>query len=242
MEHALANGDRRSTGYMISNEELRWLLSRAMRLARFYQAKLGSGTRCLSDLFSDAQLGIVDAIRNYDPKRGCDFRFHAMWTMRSRMLNGVRSRDPLSDRVRRIVRAAEREQFTRAVLDGEFQSTEAMEQRVPGFSHARRMAHIWAPLSLDDDPMAFYAPENRLPSSGEDPQVQLLQRASRVAVHAAVARLPQRLRAIIALQSGERFSLTRVATYLGVSPQRTSQLHRQALRFLRAPLREVAAL
>jgi RNA polymerase sigma factor for flagellar operon FliA len=79
--------------------------------------------------------------------------------------------------------------------------------------------------------------ERQLGDSRHEPLAVLLERRRRDAVVQAIEALPPRERAIVALYHEQGLTLKAIATLLGVTESRTSQLHSQAMARLRERLR-----
>ena len=60
----------------------------------------------LDELVNDGVLGLIDAMRRYDPSRGVGFPTYAGHRIRGAILDGLRTRDPLPRRVRRARKRA----------------------------------------------------------------------------------------------------------------------------------------
>ncbi|MDR7482408.1 MAG: sigma-70 family RNA polymerase sigma factor [Armatimonadota bacterium] len=58
------------------------------------------------DLVSDGAVGLLEAVRRYDPARGVGFGAYAGYRIRGAIYDGLRARDPLSRAARRAARAA----------------------------------------------------------------------------------------------------------------------------------------
>jgi len=188
------------------------------------------GSSDLDDLVGDGCIGLIRAVDSFDPERGTNLARYARHVIVGAMLNGVRRRDPVSERVRRILRIAERERFTLACERGELPSMAEMEERVPDLRRARAEAYRYVPLSTDAP-----LPEKETPVIDRDADPQLVSErdAERAFMDAAIAALPARQRAIIlAYYFGDR-SLREIGDRLAVSPQRISQLHLSAIARLR---------
>jgi RNA polymerase sigma factor (sigma-70 family) len=149
------------------------------------------------------------------------------------MLNGIRRLDPVSERVRRLVRIAERERYVLAVECGAMPTNAQLEQRHPSLARARTEAHRGTPLSLD----APLPPEaGGEPQAGDDPAATAVARAETRRIHDAIDALPPRQRTVIlAHYFGER-PLRALGDDLRVSPQRVSQLHILAIDRMRRTL------
>lgn len=59
----------------------------------------------LDELINDGVIGLIEALRRYDPTRGVGFSTYAGHRIRGAMLDGLRVRDPLPRRIRRAQKA-----------------------------------------------------------------------------------------------------------------------------------------
>lgn len=187
----------------------------------------------LDDLVGDGCVGLIRAVDAFDPTLGPPLEQYARRIVLGAMLNGIRRLDPVSERVRRVVRIAERDRFALAVARGTMPSQRELEMRHPALDRARADAHNGTPLSLD----APLPPNERLVlDERSNPADLVVARSERVRVRAAIAALPPRQRELVhAHYFGER-PLRALSVELGVSPQRVSQLHLAAVARIRRSL------
>jgi len=179
------------------------------------------------DLIGDGALGLVRAVDTFDASRGVTLERYARHVILGAMLNGLRRKDPVSERARRRVREGER---LRAMRDAQLSDSE-LDAALPGFARARAQVECGLPLSLD-------AP---LPAGvrvrmdwGSDP-ARVYERMTRQrAVHGALERLPPRQREIVMAHYFAESSLRTISERMAITPQRVSQLHCAALRRLRS--------
>jgi len=184
----------------------------------------------LDDLIGDGCVGVIRAVDAYDPSLGPSLEQYARRVALGAMLNGVRRLDPVSERVRRVVRQAERERYALALERGALPSYADLERHFPSLGRARTDAHRGSPLSLD----APLPPDaGGAPSGGEDPADAVIAAAERGRVRAAVAALPQRQRAVVVAHYFAERPLRALSDEMRVSPQRVSQLHVAAIARMR---------
>lgn len=200
----------------------------AARMARLI------GGSDIDDLIGDGCVGLVRAVDSYDPSRGTTLLAYARPVIMGSMLNGVRRLDPVSERARRTIRLAEREQFALANERGVLPSMLEMEERVPHLRAARVRAYRNAPISLD---APLPVGEVLGPDWSTNPERIAEHRRRRRVILRAVAALPERQRKIMAMHYFGGASLHAIGRCMSVSPQRVSQLHLGALRRLRRELR-----
>lgn len=182
------------------------------------------------DLVGEGSLGLIRAVDTFDASRGPSLQHYAARVIAGAMLNGLRRLDPVSERVRREVREAERQRFELATQLGEMPTQPQMEERRPLLRRASAHAHRYTPLSLDA-PLPL---GERLAGDWEaDPASITAMRIERESVRAALHRLPSRQRHVLAMHYFRGKSLHQIGEALAISPQRASQLHLAAIKNLR---------
>jgi RNA polymerase sigma factor for flagellar operon FliA len=212
-------------------DAIRRLLPLVRRIARRI-VRLVPGAD-FDDLIGDGCIGIIRAVDAFDPELGPSLEQYARQIALGAMLNGVRRLDPVSERVRRVIRIAERDRYALAVEHGALPTYREMEGRHPALIRARADAHRGSPLSLD----APLPPEAGVaPSGGADPADVILAGAERERIRAAIETLPHRLRAIVVAHYFDEQPLRALSDEMRVSPQRVSQLHVAAIQRMRRTL------
>ncbi len=207
------------------------LLPLVRRIARRI-ARLVPGTD-LDDLIGDGCVGVIRAVDAFDPALGPSLEQYTRRVAVGAMLNGVRRLDPVSERVRRVIRIAERERYALAVERGALPTYGEMTARHPALVRARTEAHRGSPLSLD----APLPPESGCaPTGGEDPADAVIASADRLRIRAAIEALPQRQREIVIAHYFAEQPLRALSDGMRVSPQRVSQLHVAAIGHMRRTL------
>ncbi len=183
------------------------------------------------DLVGDGSIGLIRAVDTFDPARGTKLEAYARRLILGTMLNGLRRLDPVSERVRRTMREAERKRFELAQELGRLPAFCELERDDPVLRAARIKAFRQSALSLD---APLPNEPNVLADYGSDPQARLDVRATELVLRAALAQLPARQRRILELHYYGDVSLHAIGARMRVSPQRVSQLHLEALARLRA--------
>jgi len=184
----------------------------------------------LDDLIGDGCVGLVRAVDSFDPSRGPTLEQYASRIVAGAMLNGIRRLDPVSERVRRDIREADRERFALATERGELPTTAQMEARRPGLRRAVTHAYRYAPISLD----APFPNGERLSGDWDaDPASIVATTAEKDGIRGLLRALPPRHRELLRLHYFAEQTLHAISRRMGVSPQRVSQLHLTALGRLR---------
>jgi RNA polymerase sigma factor for flagellar operon FliA len=210
------------------DSQIRDLFPLVKKIARRVQ-RLISGSD-LDDLVGEGSLGLIRAVDSFDPARGTSLQHYASRVIVGAMLNGLRKLDPVSERVRREVREADRERYELASHLGAMPTQGEMEKRRPALRRATAHAYRYTPLSLDGP----LPPGERLPGNWDaDPGSIAADLSERARVRAALQRLPIRQRHVVALHYFRGRSLHQIGQALAISPQRASQLHLAAIKNLR---------
>ncbi len=207
------------------------LLPVVRQIARRVQRMVPSAD--LDDLIGDGSVGLVRAVDAFDPARGIPLEQYARRMILGAILNGVRRMDPVSERIRRTMRVAERSRFVLAQETGTLPALGEMERLVVGLSRARAEAHRRIPLSLD---APLPSGERLEPDRTGDPQAIVGERLERARIRTAIAALPARQRAIVVAHYFAERRLRSLVEPMRISPQRVSQLHLMALERLRDEL------
>jgi RNA polymerase sigma factor for flagellar operon FliA len=217
---------------MIDREEqIRSLLPLVRRIARRIARVVGGSD--LDDLVGDGSVGLIRAVDSFDPRYGVALEQYARRVVAGAMLNGIRRLDPVSERVRRTLREAERERFALASERGVLPPMLEMEQRLPALKRARTEAHRGTPMSID---APLPAGERFDLANADDPQMRAEKHAERLRVHDAIASLPPRERRLVIAHYFAERSLRALSDDMNVSPQRVSQLHLSAIARMRRGL------
>jgi len=187
----------------------------------------------IDDLIGDGSVGLIRAVDSYDATRGPSLRHYARRLIVGAMLNGIRRMDPVSERSRRIVRDGENDRYAVAVTRGDVPSAAEMERRRPGFARAVAATHWGQPLSLDAP-----LPDGEnvvLDWKGDPGRIVELRHRNEVFAD-LIERLPVRQRQVVLEHYYAGRSLRAIGRRMKISPQRASQLHRDALAGLRKRL------
>lgn len=205
-------GDRES--------EIRRLFPLVRKIARRI-CRLVPGSE-IDDLVGDGCIGLIRAVDMFDATRGASIDRYAARVIVGAMLNGVRQFDPVSERVRREMREAERERYAIATQTGVLPTHVEVESRRPGYRAARIKAYRHAPLSLDGP----LPPGERVSTNPfDDPVNVAVEHDEQNGIRAAIRRLPARQCSVLTLHYLRGRSLHEVGRLLAISPQRASQLH-----------------
>lgn len=210
---------------------IRELLPLVKRIARRIQRMIPGSD--MDDLVGDGCVGLLRAVDSYDSAFGLTLEQYAPRVIAGSMLNGLRRLDPVSERVRRELREAERERYVVAATCGTLPSRADMERRRPALRRAVIHAYRHTPLSLDSP---LPAGERIAADWSADPASIAGNRDECDGVRSALQLLPARQQYVVKLHYYAGKSLHQIGETMRISPQRASQLHLAALRNLRKVL------
>jgi RNA polymerase sigma factor for flagellar operon FliA len=237
---AFQNGDVQAREKLLS-EHLSLVHHVARQLARAIAARVD-----LDEMISCGTLGLIDALDAYDPQRGLAFSTFAVPRIRGAILDELRRQDHVPRSVRRKARQLSQARetltriFGRAVRDEEI--AEYLGIDLPTlwkWESARESAtqvSLSAPVDDDDTDEAVAAAGSEETAADEE----ITKEQEYAIVREAVKRLREKEQTVISLYYFEQLKLHEIATVLGLTESRVSQIRTSALRKLRdavGPLR-----
>jgi RNA polymerase sigma factor (sigma-70 family) len=185
------------------------------------------------DLFQDGCVGMLRAAATFDPSRGVPLEAYARPLVAGAIFNGIRTRDPLSENARKLLRSAERERTESRKRGDQEPTLRELATRISGLGAALLMAYRADTLSLSRP-----LPEgNALPIDWSDDPARLAEERDRTRrLHAALATLTERQRSVVAKVYFGHKSVTTIGEEMSISSQRVSQLHQSAIANMRKAL------
>ncbi len=192
------------------------------------------------DLTSAGLYALAAAAESFDPERGVPFGRYAATRIKGALLDELRSMDWASRSVR--TRAREHDAARGALTTelgrepGEREVAERLGVGVEAVREVSEAVHRSVVVRLDslvDSGVADAA----LPRDDRTPEDVVVERERESYLVAAVAALPERLRAVVQATFFEDRLLKDVAEELGVTESRVSQLRTEALAMLRDGMR-----
>ena len=231
---AIERGDERAKEEMITaNLPLVWFV------ARRYRGGLGVP---FEDLVQEGTVGLVRAVERFDHRRGAKFSTFAVWWIRRAVKDAVESARAIRipSQAGRGLAAVERaEEELRREGSGP-PTTEAIAERtgitVNGVRTLREAARVTAsldaPVGDEGGSLLDLVPD----PDPEDPWRRLDGQETRRAVWAMLKVIPPRHREVLVRRfgiTGDAQTHAEIGAALGVSEERSRQLERQALHWLR---------
>jgi RNA polymerase sigma factor for flagellar operon FliA len=184
------------------------------------------------ELVGDGALGLVVAYERFDPSCGMRLDVFFAMSVRGAMLNGIRKRDPVSERVRRCISSGRRFADGFAASHGTMPTDATIDAAVPGYRNACVRAHLTTPVyAPDETAMEMYGAFD----VGGDPAEFLTTRDAHLddTLALALAALTDHRRFIIEQHYFREQALSTISAAMGVRPGAVYDTHRRALNALR---------
>ena len=198
------------------------------------------------DLVSSGVIGLMDAIDKYDPTRDNKFKTYAEFRIRGAILDELRAQDWVPRSVREKAKQLERahirlEQQLRRLPTEEEITKELNISREEYFDLLNQVKSV-SILSLDEAGSFNSSDRKSILSLLESckipsPLTQLNLKTVKDVVTSAIESLPEKQRLVLSLYYYEDLNLKEIGDVLEVTESRVSQLHTQAILWLRRKLR-----
>ena len=187
------------------------------------------------DLLSSGFFGLLDAIERYELARGNKFETYAGVRVRGAMLDHLRAKDWIPVSVRQNIKkyekaVARREgELGRTATDEELAA--ALELSIEGLHHLEGQVSAATIIPLEE-----YL-RTDAPVSMEDGPVEHAEWTEvKETLAAAIEKLPEKERTVVALYYYDEMTLKEIAAILHLSEARISQLHTKAIFRMRGSL------
>lgn len=203
-----------------------------------------------NDLHSAGLLGLLQALRNYDPESGTSFGTYARVRIRGAMLDELRRMDWMP---RSIHVKARRIEEKMAELEQQFGTapTEAQVAGALGISVAeyqgwldevRPAAFVCLDAVHQTETGETSSMHEFIPDAGqEDPLEEVARRELKDLIARRLNQLPEMQRKVLALYYLEDLHLREIAAVFGLTESRICQIHAQAILSIRSFLRRLEA-
>src|SRR5579862_998863 len=221
------------------NERAAGLLPLLHRVARKMRVHLPAHVE-VDDLVGAGSVGLVDALRKFDPSKRVKFESYAQHRIRGAILDSLRSMDGASRDMRRKIKTAEKvHQELEARLGHPASELEMAQAQGISLKNWHRTVREFQPLGVAWlQPMGFI-PEPQptmesLPAETNDDQFDLCYRREKIDIlNRALTSLSVRERLIVSLYYARERTMKQIGSQLKIDESRVSQLHSAALVRLR---------
>jgi len=245
--------ERQWTAYKLTGDlEVReTLLIRYMPLVRNTAGRMAMGfpkSVELSDLISTGVIGLIEALKNFDPARGVKFETYAVPRIRGAILDELRSLDwvPRSTRAkaREVDRAVVRLENRLGRKPSRVELAEAMELTTEELAAVLHDVTGTALLSLDE--LVYREEDNRqvprVETIASKAHGNILTGIERQELRAylvdSISNLTAQEKLVIALYYYEELTLKEIGEVMHISESRVSQIHTKAVMKLRVLVKE----
>ncbi len=233
------------TAHPAAPDQLNHLVTRyaplVKRIAHHLAGRLPASVQ-LDDLMQAGMMGLLEAIRRFDPSQGASFETFAEWRIRGTMLDELRRGDwaprSVHRRAREVSAAIAQVESKTGQEARESDIAEALGLSLDDYHALLMDLRGQKVLSLDLPNEDGEDALSQLASADLDPLQMTLRDSLLGQLVAAIDQLPERERLVLALYYDENLNLKEIGAVLRVSESRISQLHSQALARLRARTRD----
>ena len=205
------------------------VVTQNLQLVRFIAARVASSVPVhvdIDDLVQTGTLGLLDAVRRFDSKKGIPFAAYARYRIRGSILDSLRQMDW----------ATRSQRKQRKALNAQPQAEGAPELPKITFFSLGPVASLSSRSDQKDDlPVPEVACEER-----DHPDRMYERREARELVRMALNALPERYRQVVLMYYRGEESMREIGRSLGVKESRVSQIHKAALGKMKQALAEQA--
>lgn len=202
----------------------------------------------LEDLIHAGVLGLIDAVRKYDPSKNVQLKYYAEFRIRGAILDSLRLADwsprALRRRARRLEQAISRCQARLGREPSELEIAAEMQisleslQRLVGDIRGLNVGSLQYETE-DTNPGKKI--QDRAGPIEEDPYRQALRSEMMRLIERGIEELPGRERELLALYHFQELTMKQVGALLGIGESRVSQIHTAAMARLRSRVPELLA-
>jgi RNA polymerase sigma factor FliA len=199
----------------------------------------------LEDLESVGVIGLMEAVRRFDPSRGCSLKTFAFEHIRGAVLSELRARDVVTRPMRKKIRTLEKVESELSGLLGRPPHVAELAEEltltddvVESILLAR---HTHSLLSLDgSDPNRDGQPlmSGMVCTRTRDPQEIAAHREEIQRLADAMAELPEAEQQVLVLYYSKNLFQREIGEVLGVTESRVCQIHASAVRRLELMLKD----
>jgi len=199
----------------------------------------------VDDLIHSGILGLMDAVRKFEPDRNVKFKTYAEQRIRGAILDGLRDLDWVPRSLRRKKKDIEaayhelEQQHGRAASDEEVAAhlglpLDELHHALDELKGVTLGAFVDAGENGEGENLISFVPD----PDGENPHMLLQTKEVRSILKAAVDKLPTKERFVVQLYYFEELTMKEIGTLLNITESRVSQLHTKSMLRLRGKLKE----
>ncbi|MGB0035035.1 MAG: FliA/WhiG family RNA polymerase sigma factor [Candidatus Acidiferrales bacterium] len=201
----------------------------------------------LEDLVHAGVLGLMDAVRKFDPARNVRLKYYAEFRIRGAIIDSLREDDWIPRTLRRQSKRLDRaianckrrlgRDPTEPEIADELQVSLENLQRLTRDLHALEISYVRTDANKSGSEKEVIGP--RAVAEEEDPFCRTLRSEMMKLLTKSMDELPGRERDVLTLYHFGELSMKAVGSVLGIGESRVSQIHTAALVRLRSRLQEL---
>lgn len=202
----------------------------------------------LSDLISTGVIGLIEALKNFDPDRGVKFETFAVPRIRGAILDELRALDWVPRSTRAKARVVDRSTVSLENRLGRVPSRRelATEMKVDAEELAAILEDVSGTTLLSLDELVYREEDNRqvprvetLEATQNESVLGVIERQQlRAFLINAISSLSEQEKLVIALYYYEELTLREIGEVMKISESRVSQIHTKSVGKLRTLVRE----
>lgn len=234
---AYANVHKHTSGDVINIESF---LPLVKRIAYHLKGRLPDSVM-VDDLIQSGVIGLIESSQKFDSTQGASFETYAGIRIRGAMLDEIRKGDwtprsvyrksrEVSDAIGQVEASKGREARDEEVA-------EVMGVTMQEYYHILQDTNSTQLLSIDQ-PDHDELSEGRIVGQIKTPIAELVESDFQGALAAQIEQLPEKEKLVMALYYDEELNLKEIGEVLEVSESRVSQIHSQAVKRLKARLKD----
>jgi RNA polymerase sigma factor for flagellar operon FliA len=197
----------------------------------------------LEDLVHAGILGLMDAVRKFDPSKNVQLKHYAEFRIRGAILDSLRLEDWSPRALRRQSRHMEQAiDQCKARLGRNPNDTEIAEEMQITLPNLQRLQGDLRGLDIGslqvdaNEPGEREMSQMRAEAVEEDPYHKAVRAETKELLEKAIGELPGREREVLALYHFQELTMKQVGAMIGIGESRVSQIHTSALLRLRERL------
>jgi len=234
---AYANIHKHTAGEVIDIEAF---LPLVKRIAYHLKGRLPDSVM-VNDLIQSGVIGLIESSQKFDATQGASFETYAGIRIRGAMLDEIRKGDwtPRSvyRKSREVSDAIAQVEATKGREARDEEVAEMMEVTLQEYFHILQDTNATQLLSIDQPDHDELA-EDRMIGQIKTPIAELLESDFQGALATQIEQLPEKEKLVMALYYDEELNLKEIGEVLEVSESRFSQIHSQAIKRLKARLKD----
>ncbi len=198
------------------------------------------------DLYSSGLVGLLNAVRNFDPQGGSSFESYARVRIRGAIFDELRRLDwvprSIHDKARKVQALMQQLEQTSGQPPSDADMAKALKLSVGEYHELLEEIRPATFVCLDASPVGDDDDESRHDRIADETQTNPLEGTVRREVAAIIAQritqLPDMQRKVLALYYFEDLRLREIAEAFGVTESRICQIHSQAILAIRSFLKQ----